>query len=212
MPCNVPGSPDCDDHSSTTINLFIPILLVSVLLVVGTGVILRRFGLLGRRPVTGGGLNDIAPFDNEPNFGEIPKIYDFSMKYDLAEDDSTSWATLLPVSAYHIDEHQGISKPAQNGNPAPSNLRQAPLAFRLRRFWKPKSSDPSLNESSGTENSPGSDLRPISTSVLIAMPSSGHVLPNLESEHLPDVVLAITEVPVTPSPNRPQAKEVDEAR
>ncbi|KIO24922.1 hypothetical protein M407DRAFT_96796 [Tulasnella calospora MUT 4182] len=172
--------------------------------------ICRRFGFLGRRPVAGGGLafdlDDSLPFDHEPNFGETPKIYDFSMNRNLAGDASTHWTMLIPVSARQIEDHQGTQKQEGTVNVAGSSPSLS-APFRLRRIWKPKSSNPLSQEQRKLEP-PADTCQQISTAVLIAMPGRDRVSPSDESEALPDIVLGVAEVYVEPSLKHPPAKTV----
>ncbi|KAG8944799.1 hypothetical protein FRC04_001537 [Tulasnella sp. 424] len=215
-----PGAPSCSDHPPAALNLFIPILLVCVLFALGTGMICRRFGYMGRRPMAGGlafDVDDSFHLDNGPNFGETPKIYDFSMMRDIGGDASAHWAALfvsdfilslrLPISAHHIEDQQGTQDQEKIGTAAMSSPG-LPTSFRLHRFWEPKPSNRLSEEQHNAEQPVDVSTQPVSTSILIAMPRYGKVSPNAESEGLPDIVLGIAEVHVSPSLSQSAAKTI----
>ncbi|KAG8909059.1 hypothetical protein FRC00_010812, partial [Tulasnella sp. 408] len=111
-----------------------------------------------------------------------------------------------PISAREMGDKQGTQTQDKTGAVAESSPSLS-TPFRLRRFWKRKSSNPLSQEQSEVEP-PDNTFQQVSTSVLIAMPGSDRVSPSDESEVLPDIVLGVAEVHVGPSPKQPPAKTV----
>lgn len=152
-------------------------------------------------------LDDSFHLDNGPNFGETPKIYDFSMMRDIGGDASAHWAALFPISAHHIEDQQGTQNQEKLGT-ATMSSPGLPTPFRLHRFWEPKPSSRLSEEQHNAEQPVDVSTQPVSTSILIAMPRYGKVSPNAESEGLPDIFLGIAEVHVSPSLSQSAAKEI----